>query len=455
MKKIIALILALTMCAFVLVACDDDNAAESQNPNETNVTTNTPPAETEPPVPVKVNDLNGKTPKELWEAASASYPELNSFELYVESSQEETEDGVTYKWVGTQEAKISGNNLYFKYTDSEYENNVLSEVDEDDCGEATVIDGVGYVDDYEGKLKYSGDGFAAIEYTKDNIAGSIFEEMFGELIPATALEGVELYQLGDEYYFDGTTTADGAEIKFSARFDKNGIPTELGLDYTLTVGDRVMKSVLKITNINKPITITAPADAASYADFVAVDPEGLAKLQEVIQKLSTATSYSANANYTTVSADGMHTSTSKTYRVGTDGNAEISVWNGTNNIYYYKSGTTYYTRTDSNVTEDSSQSVKDMFTECSAWRTNVCALLQQDIQMLKMSSHTYGEQNQLTSYNITVTLRNGNRMTIGFGSAMEYMTVSLIYETGTSAGQPTSYSFSEIGTTQVYTPSLG
>lgn len=440
MKRIIALVLALTMCAFALASCDQGVGAETTNPNEI---TNTLPAEKEPPVPVKVNDLNGKTPKELWEAACASYSEFNSFAVYYEMSEEETKDGVTHKWVEVVEVKISGNDLYFKAFDANYKNDVLEETDIVD--EATIVDGVGYGNGY----KYSGDGFVVVEneYNKYEILDAYVREIFEGAIPVTALNDVELYQLGDEYYFSGTTFGDSDdEIKFSVHFDKNGILTKLGIEDD----SPRWKAIFELTNINKPVTITAPEDAASYTDFIPVDPDGLAKLQDVIETLTGATSYRASFSAGVSSGGVVELQRGVNYSV--DGEQEARI--DDNSTTYFNKGTAYYTQSiDGDLTMDPSQNVKDMFTTCSAWKNDACVLLQQKIQVLTMSSYTSGEQDQITNYNIRIILKNGDSVSVSFDEAMTEIN---IYEYSKLDDSSRKYSFNEIntGTVQINIPTL-
>ncbi len=432
MKKLLALILALMMCTLVLVACDEDDpsaiAPEKPSTSDTQPNTNSDnPSDANPSEPTEVGSLNGKTPKQLMALMNATITTATSIEI----------SGVTtsvygdYKDITTLEFKMSGDNFYINVKMQESGPDVVAEESEY-TAKITIFDNAAYMDQDGQKIKYPNMGI------KDVFGDDWFEEIF-EFdceYPDSVFEGVKMYQLGDEYYFTLSITEDdlgGFEFYYdepttlTVYFDKNGNPTKI------EEKSESASSSLELSNINKPVSVKAPTDAASYTEYVPVDAAGYAKYQAVCAKLASAESYIMNyTQYDYVDENfDVKPSIEFVYSRDKDGDNRVDMESEGMYIEVYKVGGIYYVSADGQVQvlNNPNESIVQMF----AQGDRLASMLGVEVSSTEMKQLSIDEYDVLgeKAYTIYIEDNSGNEMEYSFNESMTEIDVSLYtYENG-------------------------
>ncbi len=384
MKKILVLVLALLMCSFVFSACDDPAPAEPQGTTaESDGTTTEQPSETEeqPSAPIKIDNLNGKTPKQLYADLSNQFPTFTSFEYSIKDGD------------SNYIMKVSGKNSYF-WTDVE------------GTIECTIVDEVGYLNDAGEKLKYVGQTLIENELDDYIPYGWIEYELFGEdFVNHISFDGVEMYRFGNECYFTFTVTEGDEIAEFTVHFDKDGVLTS----FLATESE----DTIKFSNINKPVEITVPEDIDTYPEYDPIDNRGLELYKQLCQKLSEATVYSVRCqtfNYS-IDNDGDECLTPMIHTVVNGGDVYR------NGDTYYKQGEQYFSKTGEAI-DNPTEDIVALFAEAKACAANVDA----EVEEAKIAKLTMYVSDKTR---ISVRIRNTAEYTYSFDEDMEQIEVNI------------------------------
>ncbi len=395
MKNFIALILTILMCTAVLVACDD-NTEPAPTPAPDSQATTTEPIDT---TPIKVDSINGKTVKQLWSALGTTVFKPTSIEISIKDEDSELL------------MKMSGSNTYWKG---------IFKDDEEDNAECIVVDGVGYLSDSKGKYKYLGDTveYKLEDYTYllETLDEYIGEDFFAE-IDETVFNGVDIFRSGNDYYFTLSITEDDETATFTLHFNESGAPTGM-----LATSEEF---TLELSNINLPVAITSPADAADYIEYDPIDDQGLVLYQQACQKLASATSYKVQLSGFEYAKD---TSGKESVRITSSGNGNI----------YYKNGNTYFDKTGA-VIAAPTQDVIDMFSNGSSCIGGICTAIQEsDMQSLSLTNST--------KYIVSVSI-DGGEYRYSFNQGMTEINVDV--NMWRPSNQSLDYRFTEVNTGNV------
>lgn len=267
MKRIISLLLVLilSLSMLFLAACDEDGKDKDTEPPATTVaTTESVVTTAAPEEPVAVEDLNGKTVKQLVETFMEEYSNAKSFDISM--NMVETIEGET------EEMDIS-----FKITDTEayvYMNMYGEKMS------VWYVDGVVYVESSDGKFKSE-------DVSVDDILGEDFIEEFTSFMPteiddmlAKKYDEAQLYYFKNAYYVTITFTDEeaeemGADEAYSETFyfDKDGKLRKM----ELVQGDNTATVILK--SYGETVKIDPPENAS---EFEGPDDSGMPpQLEEV------------------------------------------------------------------------------------------------------------------------------------------------------------------------------
>ncbi len=280
MKKLVSVLLALLLLlsVFALAACDkeDEKDAKETKPVTQKKDNNDDDDEDDgagTQKPTKTADQ--KTARELYNEA---------FTLLSNMTQYDVTSSVTIvlsTGIETETQTVQTTMAAKKGTDSAYTRlyTPATMYTEESVSEVWYADGVGYAYDGESKEKFEGvafDTYADIMIVsfdeesdwvaaEDIVWGQATHEKtdtgFLSTLPLSADCATEL---AEEY----SQTPEMAEGSFVLAYDKNGTITETGLMFDFSATDiGVQYSVemeTKYNSINKPVTVTAPADADEY-----------------------------------------------------------------------------------------------------------------------------------------------------------------------------------------------
>ncbi len=448
MKKTIALALALIFCMSTLVACDDDDvinltetvAEEQTTDKEAEGETTTEPTA---PAPVKVDSLNNKVPKQLWRGLFSSLADMTSMEITGEDIEKYVSSDSVYTTKTTMTFKMSGDDVYAHMFQTEYFEGSAPEVEDE--ANVTAIDGDVYIHDGDEKIKYSGTSLA------DVIGEDWFEELTGiyDQLPDSMLDKVEMYNLGDEYYFTVSVTAQNIAdfnldydeaMDITARFDKNGAFKSISGEGKTSSFSR------KISNVNKPITITAPSNADEYEVYSEVDSEGYEKYLAVCQKLKNAGSYSLSYS---MSNPETHEMSSYLYELDSDGDQRV-VYDG---VTTSQVGNTYYSVQGgiAQVFDDTENVYRNIFAAY-ADMTVAFGTPQQDFTIKKLR---YSTSPNGTRY-IYIELTDDYQMSYEFNEEMTSISVTIPSEVENVRAEDVRYNYSNVdtGTVNIQAPVL-
>ncbi|MBE6546395.1 MAG: hypothetical protein E7668_03000 [Ruminococcaceae bacterium] len=276
MKKLLSLILALLLLlsAFALVACDtedDKDTKETKPVTQKKETDDDDDEEEETTEPVKTADQ--KTAQELYDEAFALLSNMTQYDVVSTMTIEMSMGQEPYSVQSTIEAKKGTDSGYTKiYTPAtDFTAGSISEV--------WYANGVGYAYDGETKQKFEGvafDTFADImivgfEKNEDWVAAEEIDwtkadhKKTDSGFTSTLPMSTEVATTYAEELSDFVTSVEGSLI---LTYDKNGVITahtvavnfkdaDTGMDHTL-------EQATVYNSINKPVTVSAPADADEY-----------------------------------------------------------------------------------------------------------------------------------------------------------------------------------------------
>ncbi len=434
MKKLLALILALMMCTLVLVACDEDDlsavapeepsTSDTQPNNNTNSNTN---PNTNPTEPTEVGSLSGKTPKQLMALMGATMTTATSIEV----SGVSTETYGEYKYISTLELKMSGDAMAISVKMQEFGPDITVGENEN-TATITIVENTAYMDQDGKKIKYPNMGIEDV--FGENWYEEVFE--FDNEYPDSVFEGVKLYKAGEEYYFTLSLTKENypdfdfyyeEPATLTVYFDKNGEPTKIeeksGTDST----------TMAFSNINKPVSVKAPDDAASYTEYDPVDPAGYAKYQEICAKLAGAESYIMNYTQYDYVDENFEVSPSIEFVYSRDkeGDNRVDMESEGTYIEIYKVGGIYYVSADGQVQvlDNPEESIVQIFVQGDSL-TGLLSTVAPSTQIKALSIEEYeilGEK----VYTIYIEDNSGNEMEYSFNESMTEIDVSLYkYENG-------------------------
>ena len=248
MKKILLILLALTLAfsSFALVSCDKGDGAKF------------------------IATLSGKTPEELYEVAQAKLKAAGSYSVATSQNITMSANGQTMTMTQTAISKISGDNSYFKSTNS---------LDSSADIEAWYVDGIVYACKVGVKNKAE---ITKEEYMQKYMNADPSESTLLD-IPESWFEDIKFKQEGDKWSLNfvvsgekysellgnlnlgGTITGN---VKYKLVFDGEGniekLVTTFGMKVSGVKATCVSESIIKI----EAVTVEPPADADSYQTVV-------------------------------------------------------------------------------------------------------------------------------------------------------------------------------------------
>ena len=257
MKRVLALILVL-LFVFSLAACAG-NESETQDATK------------------GVETLEGKTPKEIYDAAIAYVKGLTNYEVLVDGSYKSTYEGETAEDLSTSLYRCSGDSFYYLYKSGDYEEFFL----------------------HDGSALYKKVNNVS---EKSEIAYADFMQSWGSItndgmliaLNDTGFDGKLFLPDGDGYYLDFTISVDEyAEItggtveepvSYRVYFDSNGVLTKFERSmiyyyYDVVLVEDNMKVYLQ--NVGEVSKIEAPQNPDSYAVRVSAEDIDLSSLESL------------------------------------------------------------------------------------------------------------------------------------------------------------------------------
>ena len=282
MKRILslALVLLMLLSALVLSGCDEteppipapdaeSQSEETKDESKTISNNKTNTGNQKPSTPVPLAKLNGKTPQQMVNDTMQQLLNAEEFELDQETVITASGNGVT--------TSVEVELLSRKGADSAYAKQIAG----GETGEAWYVDGIYYFKTSAGQVKYEDVSFA--QFCEDRIA--TFDEDDAGIGAGIQFAGIQFQPEGEDYSLTlpvseemglelcaeiGYEDADDVVFTLVLLFDKNGTLLLHTYDLSFTTvsqGITVQVDMLmntEIVSLNKPITVSKPAQASSF-----------------------------------------------------------------------------------------------------------------------------------------------------------------------------------------------
>lgn len=438
MKKILSAIVAcvLILSAVLFTSCDDISendiiselgGSSASSDTETAKDTET----TEPDEPVKVDSINGKNARQLFEKFYEELKSLKSCDMSV--SEMSSENG---KLV-TETMEIKRNN------DSSY----IYMSGKDGYMKVWIIGGMAYVDMNGQKLKTND----VTEIFEENLFDSFVSEVMTEVpeMYLKKLESAQLYSYNGEYYCTVKISAKENEQmtgESEAYEDTIYFGADGSVKRTVSISEDGSTITTNIKSVGKPVTITKPADADSYYEKGGStgagdqDPEVYAiydELCDIIGEMSVYTMY--------VDLDSTEYAMVAGYEVDRKGNKYLGVvMDGVTSEMWYVGGVAYVSQNNSQPQRTQyDQDMKESIDSIAGMKDSIS---DNRIDGNLMSGLTY-EKISATEYTLSFSVRGSETFvdyTFFFDASYSYITVYVEVGSENTVEQSMVYEFNSI-----------